>query len=88
MLLKELISSGFLKEDHGKYTHRVGVADESGRVSSIVSQTDVVRFISKHGDALGDLGATPIVSLDVINKSLVTVSAGSMVIEVLLRMQR
>lgn len=88
MLLKELIISGFLKEDHGKYTHRVGVADESGRVSSIVSQTDVVCFISQHADSLGSLGDTPIGSLDVINKSLVTVPAGSTVIEVLLRMQR
>lgn len=60
--LGELISDGYLietKEGEPRGNHRIAIYDESCHIVSIVSQTDVCRFLLKHAEKLPRLmGAT------------------------------
>lgn len=56
----ELIQDGFLgqgkTEGAHELCHRVAIFNERGQVDSIISQSDIIRYLSVHADRLGMMG--------------------------------
>ncbi|GIL82346.1 hypothetical protein Vretimale_11815 [Volvox reticuliferus] len=70
--LLELVMYGFLDpkrrgmhegEQQSHVVHRVAFFDNSGRVTSVVSQSDICRFLAAHVDRLGDLAEATVSEL-------------------------
>eukprot|EP00004_Rigifila_ramosa_P018790 TRINITY_DN4714_c0_g1_i2.p4 TRINITY_DN4714_c0_g1~~TRINITY_DN4714_c0_g1_i2.p4 ORF type:complete len:205 (-),score=47.96 TRINITY_DN4714_c0_g1_i2:49-663(-) len=57
--LLSAIREGFLHEDakarHPAVSHRLALFDKRGAITNIVSQSDVVKYLSGHTDKLGEL---------------------------------
>ncbi|GLI70781.1 hypothetical protein VaNZ11_015816 [Volvox africanus] len=70
--LLELVMYGFLDpkrrgmhegEQQSRVVHRVAFFDHSGRVTSIISQSDICRFLAAHVDRLGKLAEATVSEL-------------------------
>lgn len=57
-----------------KVVHRVAIFDNDGRITNIVSQTDIVRFLQRHSDRFPDLAARTIESLGFAGKEVLSTS--------------
>ncbi|KAF5831127.1 CBS-domain-containing protein [Dunaliella salina] len=53
--------------------HRVACFDSQGRVTHIISQSDIVKFLSSHVPALGDVASKSVSELGLVGKKLETV---------------
>lgn len=51
------------KRDSGQYIHRVAVFDAHGEITNIVSQMDIVRWLTSSPDILGDVGNKSVTEL-------------------------
>lgn len=84
--LRRLVLDGFLRggaaADTEHVNHRIAVFDGHGRISDVVSQLDVVRFVSAHAsDALGDLRFKSVAALLRTQRDVVTVDENTPTVE-------
>lgn len=81
--LQEVILSGFLGGGADKHNvvHRVCIFNERGRISNIVTQSDIVQFIAKHTDQLDGLDKKTLQELGIVSKPALTVDEDSSVLD-------
>jgi hypothetical protein len=56
-----------------KGTHRAPIIDKDGKMISIVTQGDVIKFVSKHVKDLGDFGKKTVSELNLGTKGVYTI---------------
>ncbi|EGG22571.1 hypothetical protein DFA_04701 [Cavenderia fasciculata] len=61
-----------LKEVFKKNIHRVIVVNEDASPSGLISQTDMLKFLTTHNSFLGDMLSKSLCDLNLINKKVVT----------------
>eukprot|EP00198_Chlamydomonas_reinhardtii_P012056 XP_001701393.1 predicted protein [Chlamydomonas reinhardtii] len=75
--LLELVMYGFLEpkrrgmhegEQQAQVVHRVALFDRGGAITSVISQSDIVRFLADNSDRLGELACTSMSDLGWDNK--------------------
>eukprot|EP00698_Gefionella_okellyi_P001599 TRINITY_DN1151_c0_g1_i3.p1 TRINITY_DN1151_c0_g1~~TRINITY_DN1151_c0_g1_i3.p1 ORF type:complete len:262 (+),score=64.31 TRINITY_DN1151_c0_g1_i3:362-1147(+) len=72
--LVQVIKEGFLAPHaSNKHIHRVAVFDKHGRVSDLLSQTDIIRYLSQRPRYLGDLASKTLGQLGLAQKHVYSV---------------
>ncbi len=67
--------------------HRLAVFDNTGNLTNIISQTDVVRFLSQHIEELGELGQATVKELGFLGGQVVSVAPDMSAIDALIQME-
>mmetsp|Transcript_898 Transcript_898/g.2753 ORF Transcript_898/g.2753 Transcript_898/m.2753 type:complete len:391 (-) Transcript_898:1214-2386(-) len=68
--------------------HRLAVFNKAGDVTSVVSQSDVVRFLSERADDLGSLAVATVGSLGWANRAVKSVSPDTAAFDAMLQMSQ
>lgn len=66
--------------------HRVALFDNQGRITSIISQTDIIKFLAHNTSDLGDIASASVESLGLVSNNVESIAPSLSAIEAMQRM--